>query len=445
VSPSAADGGAIRRLLGRKLVRAGIVTYSFSGLTLAANLVTGVVMARGLGPDGRGVAAALVTVTQLAGLLFASGVAQSLSLFLARRPEDGPSLLTTWACMLVPLAAIAIAVAQILLPTIFPNDAEAVHIGRWFMFTIVLVVGLELNYGALLGTHAYVLYNALRFAHPALTAVGFVVLLAADALTVDSALIAATASGVLVLAIGLGRSVGRIGLGPVVPRLGASALWYGVRGQGSTVANNVTARLDVAMLPAFVSASSVGLYSVATSVSLIVYQLSNTFAGLVIPATAREPRRGPLKVVASFWAALTIAGAAAIALALLARPLLGLVYGNEFRDAATSLLLLLPGAVLFAGSSILNAGTYAAGHPFTATSTQLLGMAMTVVGLFTFLDTGGVTAAAIVSSSSYATIFVASLVAYRTVARLSWRSLLPFPARLRALGQGPASAPGDGG
>ena len=58
------------------------------------------------------------------------------------------------------------------------------------------------------------------------------------------------------------------------------------------MANNVTARLDVAMLPAFVSVSSVGLYSVATSVSLIVYQLSNTFAGLVIPAVAQDPGRG---------------------------------------------------------------------------------------------------------------------------------------------------------
>ena len=273
----------------------------------------------------------------------------------------------------------------------------------------------------------------LRLAQPALTAVAFVVLWALDAMTVQSALIAASAASALVLVVGLARSVRRIGVGPVDLRLGRTTLWYGARGQGATVANHVTARLDVAMLPAFVSAASVGLYSVATSVSLIVYQLANTFAGLVIPAAARDPERGPIKVVASFWASLAIAGAGAVVLALLAQPLLGLVYGADFEDASTSLLLLLPGGVLFAGSSILNAGIYAAGRPFTATCTQILGMVVTVVGLVVFLAGGGVTAAAIVSSVSYATIFVSSLIAYRRVAGLSWGELVPTPSRVRAL------------
>ena len=287
-SPPATDAslpvGVVRRLLARGLVRAGIITYLFSGLTLVANLVTGVVMARTLGPEGRGVAFALVTVTQLAGFIFALGVAQSLSFFIARHPPDGPSLLTTWLVMLVPPTVVAIAFTELLLPTIFSTDGDqAIAVGRWFLFTIALVVALELNYGLLLGTHDYFVYNALRLAQPALTAVSFVVLWALDALTVESALISATASAGLVVAVGMARAINRIGLGPLAPRLGLTTVWFGIRGEGATVATNVTARLDVAMLPAFVSAASVGLYSVATSVSLIVYQLSNTFAAARAP------------------------------------------------------------------------------------------------------------------------------------------------------------------
>ena len=69
-----------------------------------ANLATGIITARALGPDGRGVAIALATVVQLGGFLFALGVAQSLSYLIARRPQDGPSLLTTWILMLIPMA-----------------------------------------------------------------------------------------------------------------------------------------------------------------------------------------------------------------------------------------------------------------------------------------------------------------------------------------------------
>jgi O-antigen/teichoic acid export membrane protein len=431
---AALPGGVLRRLLSRGLVRAGIVTYVFSGLTLVANLVTGVVTARALGPDGRGVTVALLTLSQLAGFLFAMGVAQSLSYYIARRPQEGPRLLTTWMLMLVPLTALAIVISELLLPTIFATDGQqAIDIGRWFMFSIVLVVGLELNYGLLLGTHDFFVYNALRLAQPVLIAASFVVMWSLGELTVESALLGTIAGSGAVLLAGLLRAIKRIGVGPPAPRLGLISLWYGVRGQGSTVAANITARLDVAMLPAFVTSGSVGLYSVATNISLIVYQLSNTFAGLVLPAAARDPQRGPLKVVGSLWASLLAAALIALGLALFARPLLGLVYGNEFRDAAEPLLLLLPGAVLFAGASILGAGLFAAGRPFTATVPQLIGMVVTVAGLFTLLRIGGITAAALVSTASYRTVFLTSLIAYKGVSGRPWRWFLPTPARLRAL------------
>ncbi len=422
----------IRRLLSRGLVRAGLVTYLFSSLTLVANLVTGIVIARALGPSGRGITVALTTVSQLIGFVFALGAAQSLSYFIARRPEDGPNLLTTWLLGLFPLALVAVGLAQLLLPVVFPNDDQAVTIGRWFMFTIVVVVGLELNYGLLLGRQDFLVYNVLRFAQPLVVAITFVVLWVADRLTVESALVVSTLGAGLILAVGMARSVRSIGVGRFDRALGRSSAWFGIRGQGSLVAANVTARLDVAMLPAFVSSASVGLYSVATNVSLIVYQLSNTFAGLVLPAAARDPERGPYKVIGSLWASLAIAGLLALALALLAQPLLGLVYGDDFREAAESLRLLLPGAVLFAGASILNAGIYAAGRPFTATLTQVLGMVVTVAGLAIFLAGGGITAAALVSSASYAAVFLAALIAYKRVSGVPWGSFLPLPGRLGA-------------
>jgi O-antigen/teichoic acid export membrane protein len=436
--PSAADAalpaGALRRLLARGLVRAGIVTYLFSGLTLAANLVSGIVSARALGPDGRGVTVALVTLSQLAGLLFALGVSRSLSYFIARRPSDGPSLLTTCVIMLLPPALIAVGITQLLLPTIFATDGEqAIDVGRWYVFTIVLVIGLELNYGLLLGSHDFVVYNALRFALPMLLAASLFAMWRLDVLDVESALIADAACTTVVVAVGMARAVRRIGVGSPRPRLGLTTAWYGIRGQGTTVAGQVNARLDVAMLPAFVASASVGLYSVATNISLIVYQLSKTFAGLVLPAAARDPRRGRLKVVGSLWASLAAAGLIALGLALFARPLLGFVYGDDFRDAAEPLVLLLPGAVLFAGSSILSAGVYAAGRPFTATLPQLIGMVVTVVGLFIFLRSGGITAAALVSTTAYATVFLATVIAYKVTTGTPWRWLLPTPARLREL------------
>ena len=90
-APVATPAGAARTrpAPGRGLVRAGLITYAFSSLTLVSNLVSGIVSARALGPDGRGVTVALSAVSQLAGFLFAMGVAQSLSYFIARPPDHG--------------------------------------------------------------------------------------------------------------------------------------------------------------------------------------------------------------------------------------------------------------------------------------------------------------------------------------------------------------------
>ena len=150
------------------------------------------------------------------------------------------------------------------------------------------------------------------------------------------------------------------------------ALVRGAR-PGATVANHVTARLDVAMLPAFVSAASVGLYSVATSVSLIVYQLVD-LRGLVDPrgrpgtptAAASEGRR----------LALGLAGdrgrGCAVVLALLARaPARPRLRRRLPRTPRSRCCCSCPAQCCSPGSSILGAGIYAAGRPFTATATQI--------------------------------------------------------------------------
>src|SRR5436190_23090757 len=105
---------------------------------MVANLISGIVSASGLGPSGRGVIAALGAVIQLGGLLFSMGVAQSLSYFIARRPDQGPRLLTTWMLMLLPCCLLAVVLGEVLLRSFFvAHNAQAVSSGRWFLVTLV--------------------------------------------------------------------------------------------------------------------------------------------------------------------------------------------------------------------------------------------------------------------------------------------------------------------
>lgn len=429
----------IRGLLARRLVRDVAISYVFTGATLVVNLVTGIIIVRLLGVAGRGELAAILAFTQVATWVFAMGCNRAASFHLARHPDQGGALIGSWLVLLIPFAVLGVAVSVAVLPiALSAQREEVVVMAQMFATTIVLALALELLTGAVLGDHRFVLWNWLRFVQPAGVAVLYVVLWRLDALTLSSALIVNAAMlGVLVLGTGL-WALRRYGRPRAQARLARSTFWYGFRIHGSVVAGTVNARLDLAIIPAFLSATSVGLYSVAANVAMIVGTLAGTVVALVLPAAARRAERGASMVVASMYAALGVGVAGAVVIALLADVMLRLLYGAEVVAAAPPLRVLLVGYVLLIPGLVLSQGLSAANRPFTSTLPQIAGSVVTIVGLLLFLGDGGIMAAAWVTTAAYAVVLVMALVLYRGVAGLSWRALSPARS-LAALRSGPAT------
>ena len=266
----------VRRTLSGELARAGIQTYALTVAALVANLVSGIVVARGLAPEGRGETIAIAMLAQNAALLFSLGCAKAVSYRYALRPEDGGRLLTAWAVILVPLTALGILAGELTLPVLFDAQSEeAIDIAQVYLFTVALVLLGELVNGMLLGAADYFLANALRVVQPALTAAAQLALWIAGELTVESALLAAVGASVVSVSIGLRRALQRTGgFGPFDWTLARETASYGFRGQGAVLAGQMNQRLDLLIMPAFLGAASVGLYSIAANVSLIVYMLA---------------------------------------------------------------------------------------------------------------------------------------------------------------------------
>jgi O-antigen/teichoic acid export membrane protein len=373
-------------------------------------------------------------LAQNLGLLFSLGCAKAVSYRYALEPKDAGRLLTAWLTILVPLGVVAFLVGQLALPVLFDAQSDdAVTTARLFLLTVVLVLWGELVSGMLLGAGEYLLANAMRAAMPALAAATHLTLWITDALTVETALLASAAASVLVQAVGM-RRVLRLTKGDrsLSRDLVKETAWYGFRGQGGVLAGALNQRLDLLIMPAFLASASIGLYSIAANVSLIVYGIASSFGALLLPATVRRGPRGPATIVRSLQTAGVLAIAVAVGLFIVARPALELVYGEEFSGSAPPLRLLLPGTAMFALASILIAGLYAANRPTIATLSQASGLVVTVVGLLVFLPGNGIEAAAIVSTAAYASVFLTALFAYKRVVGLSWRGFVSRPAALPA-------------
>lgn len=402
----------------------------FDGLILFTNLVTGIIVARSLGPAGRGELAAILIVVQTAGWIFSLGSAEAVAYHQARNPTHGSRLIGSWLAIALPLGLLAIPIGEYLLPTLFSAQSqETIDLGRVYLLLVtVVLMGIVFN-GILLGDERFLAYNVMRLLIPAQVAIGYVLLLALGELTVESALIvnaAGTVSTTIAAAI---ACIARHGVSRPHPLLLRSTVWYGIKAHGGSLAGFVNARLDLLIIPAFLSAASVGLYSVATNVSSIIGMLTGTVAMVVLPVAARDAAGSARVVVRTMHAVLLIGGSLGLALIFLAEVALRLIYGASFAEAAPALRILLPGEILNACAAVILSGMLAANRPFLSSIPFFFGAAITLAGLIFFLPDGDITTAATITTIAHSVVFVGSVLLYRRAAKLAWRDFVwPPPA-----------------
>jgi O-antigen/teichoic acid export membrane protein len=419
-------------LTGQRLVGLARSSFAFRALTLSMNLVTGIFVARLLGTDGRGEYAAIIALPYGVGWLIKSGCREAVAYHQARHPEDAGQLLSTWLLVLVPLGLAGVGLAELLLPLLFNAQSDqAISLARIFIPTLFFILLDDLlNQGILLGDHDFGYYNLAQFIQPAIIAALFVGAWALGIFSVTIALCAWVVSSTLVLSWSLGRVLRRHGLGRPNWRLARRTFWFGFRAHGTALGQNVNFNLDLMLIPAFVGASSIGMYSVASNLAAVVVYTAGLIGAFVLPAASRFRETAQKTVVQSLHASLLAGILLAVPLAAFGSLAIRVVYGDAFSDSYPLLLLLLPGAVLFAAAPTLIGGINAANRPFTASIPQITGALLTVAGLIVFLPLGGSTAAAIVSTAVYTVVFTLALLIYRRVSGAPWSAFVPRYPRL---------------
>jgi len=406
--------------------RDGTITVAFTTLSLGLSLLAQVMVARALGPEGRGALSAVLTAPLVLGWLWGMGCSKSVTFFLSRNPALGATLFSTWLAIMLPIGAIAMTMGELVLPALLAAQSEeTLTLARLYMPTLVLVLLMELALGLVLGDQAFLTYNILRFLQPAGAMAGYALLWFTGHFTVESAVVLQAVIGLIVVASATARVIKRHGLAWPDPDVAKHTFWYALRTHGDVISGTITQKLDLLIIPAFVAAANVGFYAVATNGSWIVVTISGALATIVLPAAARRGESGRSLVIKSLHGTLMIGAVLGAGLFLCADLAIRLIYGAEFSASVLPLRILLPGAVAYAGACVLINGLFAENRPFAATIAQALGMVVTIAGLLAFLRSGGIFAAAVVSTAAYVFVFVAAAVLYRRATGLSWSAFVP--------------------
>jgi O-antigen/teichoic acid export membrane protein len=432
-------GGEKGRDDARIVARGSAVLFAAQVVGNAGFFAAVLMLARGLGPSGRGAVAFFVVTAMVAARASGLGVREATTVLAAQRPQERPVLLTNVALAGVASGLGAGAVVcggLVLLAGVRPAGIGALELA--FLGLGILAVALiDSGYSFLLGCSRFRIQALVTAGSSWIYAAALLVIWVASGLTVTSAVVAWTAGQLLRAGFLLRASARFVGLGRPNRRLLREAVGYGARVWIGSLARFTNFRADQMLMGFIASEASLGIYAVAVNASEVLLYLPEATAMALLPMVARiDPARRAEQALQAFRSLLVITAGGILVAVLVGSPLLPVVFGGKFDASTGPFLWLLPGAIGYVALGVFS-NTLVASAPSLSSLGPLVslvsGLALDIV-LIPLFGANGAGAAA---STAFILGGATAVIAYRRRAYFPWKALV-VPARgdldlLRAL------------
>lgn len=383
--------------------RRDVIVSSLSSVAIyGTGLVTGPILARALGPGGRGdVAAVIAPVTVLTWIL-ACGLPLAAAYFVDNVPER--DLLATCTAFGIVVGVPVCGVLWLVAPAYLAGHSPVTTTwARTFLLFVPLSVGMSAALEVRRRVNPGLGWNSWRSVPIIVPAVGTVVLALAGRLVVASALALYLLGGMLPLILLWSRLRGARPWPRPSMRTLRVMFPYAWRAASTVASTSVTGRLDQVVLVVAVPSEQLGLYAVATMVASVTNPLTSGVSLALFghlrgeTSTARARTRFRRSVALT----LLLSSSVAVMIGIFAPIVLGIAFGSAFAPATTALRLLLPGAVAFDVMNVIESKLYSDGRPGEASRAAVLAAVVTVGGVFAFVPRYGIEGAAVVTSVAF--------------------------------------------
>jgi O-antigen/teichoic acid export membrane protein len=380
-------------------------TSGINVVVTATSAVTGLLLARLLGPETRGEYAAVMAWFGVALILGELGQTAATTYFVAHEPARARTYVATSRTMMIASGLVTAAVGALLAPTLAHGDHE-LTVAYYIAFATAVIAFLSASYAPALQARDLTKWHVARVVQPVGFLVCTVVILALDVLTLHAVLLslAATVTGTAVVSYVLCARVG-LNSGHTDRKVVRPLLRYGFSQLAATSPLIVNARLDQLVLSQTVAAAQLGRYAVAVTFTTLALPVVAAVGYVAFPRLASStlsPDRAARLVRRAAVGSGAVALAIVVPLALSASWLVPWVFGPEYREAVPLIWILAPGGVFLAVNAVLGDLLRGRGRPLTVAWAQGAGAVVTVAGLVLLLPVFGVHGAAAASTASYA-------------------------------------------
>ncbi|GEM_PF-237171 len=423
-----------------KFRQRSLITLAGQVGVLVLGTATSMLLARALGPDGKGVYTICALLPFLAATLCELGVVPANAYFLARQRHPPAEVLGNSLLLAAGLGGagmlLGAGAALLLGGTFFSSIPRAclfaslilVPGNLFFLFTQSVSLGLQ-QFQAY--NRAAVLRSAIFLAA---AAIAVVPLKWGVGGAIASAALSFFAAGVLLL-----RKTAPLAGRPVFRPHWAylrDLSRFGLQSHIGNLLVFLNSRADMFLINGFLGPAALGLYSVGVLLAEQLWLLSNA-AQLVVflhVAAEEDPRARAALTPQAARVTMLATIPVAVLLWLAAGPVVQLLFSRSFLPAARPLRALLPGAAALGISRILGNDIAGRGKPLINAYVNGGALALNLGLNLLWIPRLGVTGAALASSVSYTATLLARLVFYCRLSGNSWtRVLLPGPGDLSLL------------
>jgi O-antigen/teichoic acid export membrane protein len=405
----------------------------------AISFVNVLVVARALGPTGRGEVTLLMTISLLTATFGLLGIDEANVNFAGTRPQSRRALATNSVLLSAAVGVVCVGVLAALIsvvPAVAGGTPPALRVAALAAIPMLILklllkflIQADFHFGAA---------NTAWLLPPLLSLVTNASLAVVGVLSIESAFLAwvgahALATLLLVVYVAL-RSAG---FGRPDLALARETLGFGGRSHVGRVMMVGNYRLDQWFVGAMVGPRELGLYSIAVAWGEVLLYLPTALVIAQRPYLVRaEPERAAGATARVFRASAVITAAAAVAVAVSAPLLCTVVFGQDFAGSVDDLRVLAFGAMGVLALKLLGNALTAQGRPGLATAGAAAAFAVTLALDILLIPAHGGLGAAIASCAAYSVGGLASVAIFVRFFRWPARSLVPRPLEVPELVRG---------
>ncbi|MFF2094264.1 lipopolysaccharide biosynthesis protein [Paenibacillus sp. NPDC058174] len=411
-------------------MRNALQTFGSQIAIMCITILTGVLLARGLGAEGRGTFIAITMWSNLLYWGFSFGLYQTVIYFWKSYKGDKKVIFTTLLVYGIILCALASLIAEIVIvPLVTSNGgSDIVLAAKIYFLGIFYAAFADIITSSLAGEEKFGYSNLLRMAVPGLTALAMLSLYVTGHLTSVTALYASFIISTLLFIANMIKIASMKVIGFKIDwRLMWSGFKYGSKSHGGSVASLTSENITQMVLSLFLPPVALGHYSVAQSAVSPVNTITSTITITTQPKlTAEEKHTVHGRVVQLLKKAMILIAFAVVVMAVVLPFGIEFVYGSEFEAAIIPALILLPSKLFDCLSNVLRNALNGAGMTFINTKSELIVLAATLACMSVFFTRWHlIGAAAVTLIASLVRIAIFFIEYRRRFERLTLKEALP--------------------